>query len=423
MFYYIINILNIVILTAKLIWFLIFLKLYHKSYFTTKIGAHSLKNKLLSLEIVGIKLGQYIISRNDLVNSEAREVLAFFLDKVDEHSYKQSVHILKSDPAFDNSNLCHLSRNVLGSGSIAQVHDYGEKVIKIIHPQCRNLKYYINSLNIILKYSSKHFLINIEWKAFLELLNEQTNLENEAITMKHFYSCFKDYKEIEVPEVFSFGKYFIIMSKVYGIPLSDETAVNSSLSRNKIINYKNNLTSFLLYSCITNNICHGDLHKGNIFVKENGFISVVDYGLVIRQDNSFEGIISFWESVVTKDFDSIVKFLSYLLCSNDLNNNKVNSQYISQLFLNHLNRYDLDITETSPDLQLKFLLTFLQENKLIVKGRTLQFIIQFIILDPQDILRVIQFMQRKYFFASNCGYKLKNIKQYIEKSFKIKKTQ
>ena len=89
---------------------------------TTTEGGIYLKEKLVNLGILGIKLGQYLFLQSRVINDDVKNILEPLLSHNKTHTKEETQQMLD----FDNDLYDHIERidhdNVLGSGSLAQTH-------------------------------------------------------------------------------------------------------------------------------------------------------------------------------------------------------------------------------------------------------------------------------------------------------------
>jgi len=291
---------------------MIIMSIYFKWITTTLEGGIYLKNLLCNLGIIGIKLGQYLYTQRYILNDKSRMMLEPLLSHNKIHTPNETKKMI----SLDISNIFNFlvdSVNydeVLGSGSLAQTHicylknNPNQKyVLKVVHPEVLNLKNELWIVKYCIKIISYFKKININWDDFFNNISEQCDLTIESNNIKEFYEIYKDYNKIEIPIVVYSHKNYIIMSYCEG------TQINKLERTSKeYIHATNLVASSFLHSLYKYNIVHGDLHQGNILVKKNGNIALIDFGICRKSQDMINDILYVYEDFVyNSNFDILEK--------------------------------------------------------------------------------------------------------------------
>ena len=237
---------------------------------------------------VYIKIGQMLSNRPDIFNSDILKELKLLQDNV---KVSQICHI--------NENFDISEKNLIATGTIAQVYIinyHGKKaVIKIkrlgieqeIITECKNITFMAKllknsiyflpflNINILTNYHSIDNLI----MSIQNILISQLDFRKEAANIKLFGKHFKDNKYILIPKVFKYEKDYIIMEYLEGKKIDLKNKENNIETNNKLFQI---LLEFNLVSCFGYNLCHGDMHMGNVLLSKENKIIVLDYGIVFN---------------------------------------------------------------------------------------------------------------------------------------------
>lgn len=412
---------NALVFIYRLIKLLVSFKLYYIWITTTTEGGLYLKKNLLTLGIIGIKFGQFLYTRHDILSQEAINTLEPLLSCNTIHSYEDTINMLSYDKTKYSDNIQHIETTCLGSGSLAQVHMCYMKdqpnvkyVLKVAHPCIFDLEYELNLWKTILNLYTKFTNIHIDWDSFFKNITVQMDLNNEAQNIKKFYSIYKNYEKIEIPQVLYSDKYFIIMSYCDGVQMNklEKTCDQYKLATNLV-------AACCFHTIYKYNISHGDMHFGNILVKPNGYICLIDFG-ICNYDLS-----SKTEDIIKNEL--LFNYRAFIL-EHDITNINVllfdilklpphtNIEIITQQFISYVkknNRKESGYT----DINLYFmnlLFEFCNIYNLQINGEAVYFILQLVTLEAfaycipeiyngQISMRTLSYMKTDYFFMNEMG--------------------
>lgn len=358
------------LLACKWIYLLLQIKYNEKWLYNTYDGGLYLKKKLLNLGVIGIKFGQYlyVLKRgfSPIVNKIMEPLVRS--DNII-HSYDETIKMLSHDANYNNLNIQEIGE-IIGSGSVAQVHkcilkDNPNKkfVIKVAHPCIINLANELNTLQrcfAMFKHIKNYF---IDWNHFFDDLRFQIDLNNEANNIKTFYNIYKDYDKIEIPELIYSHKYFIIMSYCEGkhIQLFNKNS-------DEYITAINLITSSLIHTIYKYKLHHGDLHLGNILVKSNGNIALLDFGICckIESTTKYNELLYLYRKVIyLSDYNSLLVLFKYLISNKNENINYDN------LVLEFISKY-----KNLNKRLLRKIIKFLSEKKIILTSYLIHWCLQ-----------------------------------------------
>ena len=423
---------NSFIFSVKWIYFLIKFKLNYRWMTSTSEGVIYLKENLLGLGIIGIKFGQFLFTRKDILTKEVICILEPLLSNNIIHSEDETLKMLEYDTSnYYYNNILSIEKDCLGSGSLAQVHicylkdNPGVKyVLKVAHPCIFDLEKEVKLLKNILKVFSKFKKINVDWDAFLKNITVQTDLNNEAINMKKFHSIYKDYEKITIPELIYNDKYFIVMTYCDGIPMNklERTSKEYILATNL-------LASCFYHTMYKYNMCHGDLHFGNILVKPNGYISLIDFGICnynVEYDNSKktynnEVIYNYREFVLEKNMRTVNVLLSSVIkIPENMPLNYIRT--IALHFISFFQNYTRELNNIDNDLFCLGLISdFCNSYNLQLNGDAIYVIMQLMILETfahndghngMVTIRTMSYMKTDNFF-------MEVMEEFILKFYKL----
>jgi predicted unusual protein kinase regulating ubiquinone biosynthesis (AarF/ABC1/UbiB family) len=281
-----------------------------------------------------------------------------------------------------------------------------------LHPDVLKLKYELEIIKFIIKIVSYFKRININWNDFFNNISEQCDLTIEAYNTHKFYEIYKNYDKIEIPYIIHSNKHFIIMSFCEGISMNklERTSKEYKLATNLV-------ASSFLHTSYKHSIIHGDLHQGNVLVKENGNIALIDFG-ICKKIESYNNILYVYEDFVYNQNYEILEKITKL---ND--KQKENSFELGKKFIID---YNLNMPKcTDPDAKNMYFLPSLGDYcfkyNIILDSDFLYFIMNLILLESYTksnvyigniLLRTLSYMKTDKFFMDEMS-------DYILKFYKL----
>ncbi len=249
-----------------------------------------------------IKLGQLLSNRPDFIPDGLIKELEKLLDEVPPFSVEAAKSIVESELGKPlNELFVYFDEKPIGSASIGQVHRArlitGEDVVvKIQRPNARRQ---IMSDLVLIKefvkltegYFVKAGIINPREiiDAFSKSLQNELDYNLEVRHLQQFRRLYKGMKKFYIPKPFQAysTQQVITIEFVSGCKVSDvPTLLSWGLNPGDIA--KAGLEIYLK-QIFELGIYHADPHPGNVFIKPNGSITLIDFGMVgkIMQSQRF----------------------------------------------------------------------------------------------------------------------------------------
>ena len=408
------------------IWFIIWFYFRYDKIKTNKSYAICLKNKLENLGIIGIKLGQYLCGRYDISTQIMRDELKVFLNDNKIHSLEHTINILNKSKLLNLDEL--MIGDIIGSGSLTQVYScyykpYNKQlVIKVKHPETCNLETELKALKKLIKFAScfQRVFSNIDWHEYFNMLEIQLDLLNEKKYLELYHSIYESNTSIEVPKYICGNSDFIMMTFCQGKPL------NEISKSDKIYAKAHNLfVSSFIHTFFNHKIVHGDIHEGNILVKDNGDISIIDFGICVEL--GLEQYLAIYSMSLFTTNPSLktcylLKYLAHSVTSQktDLIANDI---YLKFTRLFQKNEY------ISIGKFFEMIINDIPKYGVIFRGNCLSFFMNIILLEglsPHDqpeltLLIALSYMKKEKFFMSDIvdDYYNDAIKQLSEDKIKL----
>ena len=256
-------------------------------------------NALQSMGTTFIKLGQFLATRPDIIGEDIAKELEKLQDKLPSFQLEEAKNILRKELGKESFDKINNFSDSIAAASIAQVHfatinDSAEKkevAIKILRPNIEKtfneeldalmlLAYIIQNL---IRKTKRLKLIEV-----IQLLREITNMEMdlrfEAAAANELYENTTNDVGFKVPKIYwnYTSKRVLCLDKINGISIREiENLKSLNIDTKKLA--KDIIQHFLRHA-VRDGFFHADMHQGNLFVKKDGSIVPVDFGIMGRLD-------------------------------------------------------------------------------------------------------------------------------------------
>ncbi len=248
-----------------------------------------------------IKFGQLLASRPDLVTVNYAKEFKKLQDRVPPFKVEQVYEIIEKQVGISIEKIFkEFNPDPIGSASIAQVHEAtlmnGQKVIvKVRRPGIReqimlDLSILQSIAKLIEKYIPESKLFDPVGivDEFSKSITKELDFRREARNAIIFKEKFEDEEKIYIPKVFRefTTEKILVMEKVEGIRIDDTESI-----KEKGFNIEallNTLIDIYFKQIFEHGFFHGDPHPGNILVRDDGRIALVDFGIAQKIDEEFK---------------------------------------------------------------------------------------------------------------------------------------
>lgn len=244
-----------------------------------------------------IKLGQVLVTRNDILPEEITLELEKLLDSVPPISFDNIKYMLETELPEGLNSFGWIDTNPIGSASLAQVYraqlKTGEIVaVKVLRPTVENL--FQTDISIIKKWTKRlQKQLPVEIAASLDLIElvtdyysgsmNELNLEREAQTMKHHRSIAGErFEWLRGSEVYLSTKNVLVMEFIDGWTIKDFPV--DFFTFEERLSIMLDLAHYYIESFMNGNY-HADAHGSNILICKNTRKAVpIDWGMVGKMD-------------------------------------------------------------------------------------------------------------------------------------------
>jgi len=244
-----------------------------------------------------IKLGQALSTRSDLLGEDLTADLSKLQDRLPPFSGAEARAIIAEELGQPVSAIFQsFEDNAVAAASIAQVHfavdaEGREVAVKVLRPGIEEA--FERDLELFL-WGAELIEANIpEWRRFrpveslrtiVETVQMEMDLRFEAAAAAEIADNFMGDPAFKVPAVdwSRTARRVLTTERVSGIPIDERQAIIEA-GHNPHVILTRAAESFFR-QIFRDGFFHGDLHPGNLFVRADGSIAVVDFGIMGRID-------------------------------------------------------------------------------------------------------------------------------------------
>ena len=285
--------------------------------------AEQLRQTIEELGPTFVKFGQIVADRPDLASDHLREELKKLQSNARPMDDGEAISLIETelgDPI--EEVFLTLEKKHLASASIAQVYSgvlrTGERVaIKIQRP---NIKHKIAIDLILMKVLARQVvktypgLTTFNLIGFVEDFGEnlmkELDFNNEASNMLRFTDMFKDDPSCYIPKVFiqHCRQRLLVMEFIEGLRPDDIDGLRAAGFDPQII--AENGTHIILKMILRHGFFHADPHPGNIFIRGDNQIVLLDHGMAASlKPRQIQALINFMLGFSKNDPHRIAKSL------------------------------------------------------------------------------------------------------------------
>jgi len=285
--------------------------------------AEQLRQTIEELGPTFVKFGQIVADRPDLASDHLREELKKLQSNARPMYDDEAISLIETelgDPI--EEVFLTLEKKHIASASIAQVYSgvlrTGERVaIKIQRP---NIKHKIEIDLILMKVLAKQVvktypgLTSFNLIGFVEDFGEnlmkELDFNNEASNMLRFTDMFKDDPTCYIPKVFiqHCRQRLLVMEFIEGLRPDDIDGLRAAGFDPQVI--AENGTHVILKMILRHGFFHADPHPGNIFIRGDNQIVLLDHGMAASlKPRQIQALINFMLGFSKNDPHRIAKSL------------------------------------------------------------------------------------------------------------------
>ncbi len=246
-----------------------------------------------------IKLGQALSTRSDLLGEEFATDLSALQDRLPPFPGDQAIKIIEREFGKPLDQLFSgFDTTPVAAASIAQVHfaetlDGREVAVKVLRPGieqafARDLELFswVAELVEAARPEFRRLRPVASVATLADTVKLEMDLRFEAAAAAELGENFKDDPDFTVPKVdwVLTGLRVLTTERVYGVPMDDVEAIRGFGLNPTAVLEKSSAAFF--QQVYRDGFFHADLHPGNMFVRQDGGLAVVDFGIMGRLDRT-----------------------------------------------------------------------------------------------------------------------------------------
>ena len=244
-----------------------------------------------------IKLGQTLSTRSDLLGEQFSTDLSELQDRLPPFPGDQARQIIETEFGKPVGELfSHFDDQPVAAASIAQVHfavtlDGREVAVKVLRPNIEeafqrdiDLFFWVAELVEATRPEYRRLRPVESIRTLADTVKLEMDLRFEAAAAAELAENFSDDPGFCIPAVdwARTGHRVMTTERVYGVPMDDVKAIEAYGLDPVAILEKS--SSVFFYQVFRDGFFHADMHPGNMFVREDGALAAVDFGIMGRID-------------------------------------------------------------------------------------------------------------------------------------------
>jgi len=244
-----------------------------------------------------IKLGQTLATRPDLVGEEAAHNLLSLQDSLPPVPYARiEAQIERSFEQPIDTLFAHVDPEPVGSASIAQVHravtaDGRQVAVKVLRPGIRERfardidTYEWAAAHLeALGGEARRLRPRLTIANFKRWTNRELDLRREAASASELAESMRGFQGYSIPSIDwdRSNSRVMTIEWIDGIKIGDVEALRAA--GHDLPQLASRLVLAFLTQAISGGFFHADMHQGNLFVRPDGTIVAIDFGIMGRID-------------------------------------------------------------------------------------------------------------------------------------------
>lgn len=270
-----------------------------------------------------IKFGQFLSSRGDLLPQSFIRELEGLVDRVEPVPFAYSKQTIEEDWGVPLDNhLRYIDEKSIASASIGEVYKaelqdgtpvavkvQRYRVKEIFQMDFKALRIVFFILSRFTKYGKKADLPAL-YREVVAVITNELDFSMELNNGNHFKKRFKDFEDVYIPDYYSdlSTKRVLVMEWIEGAKITDLAFINRhQINRERIAKV---LFDLCVEQFLFAGMFHSDPHPGNLLLKPDGTVVIIDFGMVgevkQRDANSIRMMV---QGFILDDYDRVIDAL------------------------------------------------------------------------------------------------------------------
>lgn len=276
-----------------------------------------LRERMLAMRGVLIKIGQFLSSRVDILPEEYTDELSKLQDQVPPAPFQEIARRVTDELGPLDQVFSSFDEQPIASASLGQVHracllDGDCIVVKVQYPNIehiieadiRTLRFVIGVLRILYR----HINLEVIYSEFSRIVREELDYLQEAGNAETFRRNFAKNPRVRVPIVYwpYTTSKVLTLEYIDGIKITDFDEIDrQGIDRRHVARL---LAEAYAQMFFHDGLFHGDPHPGNIFVRPGPELILVDFGMVDRISSARRtGLRKAFGAIIDRDATALVR--------------------------------------------------------------------------------------------------------------------
>jgi ubiquinone biosynthesis protein len=301
-------------------------KFLGQKYYDSKIvalnikSANRVKNAILELEGLFIKVGQLLSILTNFLPKSYHEPLNSLQNQLPPRSYSEIQQRIQSELDASIEDLFdHFEKTPIATASIGQAHraklkDGTSVIVKVQHFNIEKIAdvdlEIIRKLTRLAGYFFEIKGLDYAYEQIKAMIEDELDFKKEAESMTIIAKNLENFDRLVIPKVHPTHSRGRVMVSTFceGVKISDLEQLDAwEIDRTDLAE---RLIAVYVEMVLRNGFYHADPHPGNILVQEDGTIVLLDFGAVAPvQPTLRKGIPKLVESIAKNDADGIIEAL------------------------------------------------------------------------------------------------------------------
>ncbi len=268
-----------------------------------------------------IKLGQVLACRPDMLPIQYAQELCKLTDSVSPFPFEQAKTIIERELGVPlGEQFAEFDPVPVAAASIAQVHravlpDGAQVMVKVQRPNIeriilRDISILRGLAELIEAHVPDMAPYNVPGivEEFARTINRELDFFIEASNAALLRRNFEKSNDLYVPKVYAeiSSKRVLVLERIEGVRIDDFDALDRlGFDRHDL---SNKGAAAFFQMIFRDGYFHADPHPGNIFVRSDGSLALVDFGIMGRvTEENMEYFASSFLALVNHDYDSLVQ--------------------------------------------------------------------------------------------------------------------
>ncbi|MDG5473425.1 AarF/UbiB family protein [Jeotgalibacillus sp. ET6] len=288
--------------------------------------AREYKKLALKLEGLMIKLGQFLSTRADIMPKSFINELDGLTDRVPPVPWEKAKRVMESEWNTDTSSIVKSISDVpVASASIGDVykatlHNGDTVAVKVQRPGIETIiRTDFKAVKIVSwlaqKFTSfgKQIDLNALYREMTTVIGEELNFRQELQNGETFRERFNHQPGISIPFYYTdfTTRRVLVMEWIEGAKINDQNFLQEAqIDRSDLAD---RLLQLFIEQLLNEGLFHADPHSGNILIKKDGTIVLIDFGMVgLIRNKDAQAVQLAVEGIIFERYDDVIQALESL---------------------------------------------------------------------------------------------------------------